>query len=95
MLTWPKKWKIMKMGEKILTPNNNKIEKNKLYHQKTPILWDFDIDKVLVSKRIFFGERNYNTLLVTCAIIVKFSLYKSNKKLLFSLLLISFILSIL
>ena len=46
------------MGKEILTSGNTEIEKNKFYHHKTPIiLGDIDIEKVLVSKTISFGEK--------------------------------------
>ena len=36
------------------------IEKNGFYHHKTPIfLKDVDIQKVLISNKISFGETNY------------------------------------
>ena len=36
------------------------MEKNKFYRQKTSIfLGDKDIEKVLVSNKIYFGEKNY------------------------------------
>ena len=38
---------------------------------------------------IYFDEKTINTLLVTCTIIIKLSLYKSNKKLIFILLVIN------
>ena len=42
------------------------------YHNKTPIFKkDVDIEKVLVSKKISFGEKPTNTLLVTCIMIIK------------------------
>ena len=48
------------MGKEILTFGNNEIEKNKFYRHETPIfLGDIDIEKVLVSKKISFGEKNY------------------------------------
>ena len=48
------------MGKGILTFKDNEIEKNKFYHHKTPIfLGDVDIEKVLISNKIFFGEKNY------------------------------------
>ena len=48
------------MDKEILTFGNIDIEKNKLYRHKTPIfLGDVDIEKVLVSKKISFGEKNY------------------------------------
>ena len=40
--------------------DNIEIEKNKFYRYKTPIfLKDVDIEKVLVSNKISFGEKNY------------------------------------
>ena len=48
------------MGKEILTFGNIEIEKNKFYHHKTPIfLGDIDIEKVLVSNKTSFGEKNY------------------------------------
>ena len=48
------------MGKEILTFGNTEIEKNKFYRHMTPIfLEDVDIEKVLVSKKISFGEKNY------------------------------------
>ena len=39
---------------------NIKIEKDKFYHHKAPIfLEDADIKKVLVSKKISFGQKIY------------------------------------
>ena len=40
---------------------------------ETPFLRDVDIEKVLVSHKISFGEKN--TLLVTCRMIVKLRHY--------------------
>ena len=52
------------------------IEKNTFYRNKTPIfLNDVDIEKVLLSIKISFGEKTINTLLVTCIMIIKLSLY--------------------
>ena len=51
------------MGKEILTFGNIEIEKNKFYHHKNPIFWragDVDIEIVLVSNKISFGEKNYN-----------------------------------
>ena len=69
MLIWPKRWNIvkhknllshMKVGKEILTFGDIEIEKNKFYHSKIPIhLRDVDIEKVLVSNKICFGEKNY------------------------------------
>ena len=47
------------MREEILTFGNIKIEKNKFYHEKGPILEDGDIEKVLVTNKISSGEKNY------------------------------------
>ena len=48
------------MGKEILTFGNIEIEKNKFHRCKTPIfLKDADIEKVLVSNKISFGEKNY------------------------------------
>ena len=60
------------MGTEILTFVDIEIEKNKFYRNKTPIfLKDADIEKVLVSNKISFGEKTINTLLVTCIMIIK------------------------
>ena len=49
------------MGKDILTYGYIGIEKNKFYRHMTPILLrDVDIEKVLVSNKISFGEKNYN-----------------------------------
>ena len=47
------------MGEKILTLLNIEIEKNKFYRHKTIFCGDADIEKILVSNKISFGEKNY------------------------------------
>ena len=48
------------MGKEILTPGDVETEKNKFYRNKTPILLkDVDIQKVLVSNKISFSEKNY------------------------------------
>ena len=50
------------------------IDKNKFYQYKSPVhLRDIDIEKVLVSNKISFGEKNINTLLVTSLLIIKLS----------------------
>ena len=48
------------MCEEILTFGDNEIKKkNFFYRHKTPILLeDVDIERVLVSNNISFGERN-------------------------------------
>ena len=39
---------------------DTEIEKNKFYRNKTPVfLKDLDIEKVLLSNKIFFGKKNY------------------------------------
>ena len=49
----------------MVTFGNIDIRKNKLYRHKTPIdLGDVDIEKVLVSKKISFGENNYKYYIV-------------------------------
>ena len=63
------------MGKEILTFGDIEIEKNKFYRHKTPIfLKDVDIDKVLVSNKISFSEKNYKYLYIcilvyTCILI--------------------------
>ena len=48
------------MGKEILTFGDIEIEKNKFYRHKSAIfLKDVDIDKVLVSNKISFAEKNY------------------------------------
>ena len=48
------------MGKDILTIGNIEIEKNNFYRYKSPVsLRDIDIEKVVVSDKISFGERNY------------------------------------
>ena len=46
------------MGKEILMFNDTEIEKNKFYRNKSPIfLKDVDIEKVLVSDKIFSSEK--------------------------------------
>ena len=48
------------MGKIILKFCDIKIEKIKLYCHKIPVpLRDVDIEKALVSNKIYFGEKNY------------------------------------
>ena len=48
------------MGKEILTIGNTENEKNKYYQYKSLFpLRDVDIEKVLVSNKIYFSERNY------------------------------------
>ena len=52
------------MGKEIVTFGNIEIEKNKFYCHRTPIfLEDVDIEKVLISSKIYFGEKNYKYLI--------------------------------
>ena len=62
------------MGKEILTFGNIEIEKNKFYHHNI-FLKDVDIEKVLVSSKIYFGKKNISTSLVTCIMIIKLSHY--------------------
>ena len=49
------------MGKKMLTFGDIEVEKSKFYRNNTPIfLKDVNIVKVLVSSKIYFGEKNYN-----------------------------------
>ena len=45
----------------------------KIIVKRLLFLRDVDIWKLLVSKKISFGEETINTLLVTCMIIIKLS----------------------
>ena len=48
------------MGKEILTFGDNENEKNKFFRHKAPIFWkDVDIERVLLSNKISFGEKNY------------------------------------
>ena len=48
------------MGKEISSFGGIEIEKNKFYHHKTLILLrNVDIEKVLVSNKIPFSEKNY------------------------------------
>ena len=62
------------MGKEILTFGNIENEKNQFYHYQTPIfLGHVDIEKVLVSNKISFGEKTISTILVTCILVIKFN----------------------
>ena len=62
------------MGAEILTFGNSEIEKSKFYHHKSPIfLGDVNTEKLLVSSKIFFGEKTITTLSVTCVMVIKLS----------------------
>ena len=48
------------MDKEILTIGDIEIEKNKFYHYKSPVpLRYVDIEQVLVSNNISFGEKKY------------------------------------
>ena len=60
------------MGKEILTFGNIEIEKKKKFATIRPIfLEDLDIEKILVSNKISFGEKTIRTLLVACIMVVK------------------------
>ena len=62
------------MGKEILTFGNIEIMKNKFYINTIPVLLrDVDMEKVIVSNKVSFGEKTINTLLVTCIMILKLS----------------------
>ena len=66
----------IKMGTEILTFGDIEIEKKIFYRYKSPVtLRDTDIEKVLVSNKISFGEKTTSTLLVICIMIIKLSYY--------------------
>ena len=47
-------------------------KKKRFYGHKTSIFWgDVNIQKVLVSNKISFGEKIVRTLLVTCTMVIK------------------------
>ena len=59
------------MGKEILTFGNIEIEKKKKFATIRPIfLEDLDIEKILVSNKISFGEKTIRTLLVACIMVV-------------------------
>ena len=48
------------MGKEILAFGNIEIEKNKFHHHESPApLRDIEIEKVLISNKVFFSEKNY------------------------------------
>ena len=62
----------IKMGKEILTFGNIEIEKKKKFATIRPIfLEDLDIEKILVSNKISFGEKTIRTLLFACIMVVK------------------------
>ena len=71
------------MGKKILMLGNIETGKNKFYCNKTSIsLKDVNIEKVIASNKISFGEKKpINFLLVTFIMIIKLNLtYNASKK---------------
>ena len=53
------------MGKEILTFSDIEIEKNKLYHYKSPIfLKDVDVKKVFVSSKISLVKKAVSTFLL-------------------------------
>ena len=64
------------MIEDVITFGDIEFEKHKFHRYKCPLLLeDVDIDNVLVSNKISFGEKTINTLLFTFMMIVKLSHY--------------------
>ena len=57
------------MGEEISTSGYIEIEKNKLI--RLLLSGDEDIEKVLVSNKIYFSEKTISILLVTLLTIIK------------------------
>ena len=52
------------MCKDILTFADIEIEKNQFYHHKTPILFrDVDIEKMLISNKISFGEKKLQVII--------------------------------
>ena len=64
------------MGNEILTFDDIEIETSKSnYHMNPAFQKDVDIEEVLVSNQISLGEKNVNTLLVICSMMIKLSYY--------------------
>ena len=65
------------MGKEILTLGNIETKKNKFSCHKSPAPGsNVNIDKVLVSNKIYSGENNsINTLLVACIMMIRLSRY--------------------
>ena len=60
------------MSKEILAFEDTEVKNNTFYRHKThSCLKDVDVEKVLVSKKISFGEKTINILLVTCIISIK------------------------
>ena len=52
------------MGKEIVTFGDIEIEKKNYHHKSLVSLRDIDIEKVLVSNKISFGEKNYKYFFV-------------------------------
>ena len=63
------------MNKEILTFEYIEIEKKIFYCNKTIFWKDVDAEKVLVSNKITFGEKNYKYFIVTCIMIIKLCQY--------------------
>ena len=63
------------MSKENLTFGDIEIEKKIYCHKAPKFLKDVNIEKVLVSNKISFGEQTINTLLVTCIMIIKLNHY--------------------
>ena len=61
------------MNKEIITFGDIEIEKRKFHHRKNLILLEYvDIDSILTSSLVFYGEKkNINILLVTKIMIIK------------------------
>ena len=62
-MIWPKAWIIMKYKNLL---SHMKMGKAILTFVDIKILKDVDIEKVLISKKIYSGEKTMSALLVTC-----------------------------
>ena len=64
------------MGKEMLPFGEIEIENNKFYRSKNPIFIDIiDIEKVLVSNKVFLVKKNINNLLVTRIMILQLDHY--------------------
>ena len=64
------------MGRKILSFGNIETENYNFYCNESPFFKDVDIANILLSNKIYFGEKAINTLLVTYSVILKLSFYE-------------------
>ena len=66
-----------KVHKEILAFGDIEIKKHKFYlYKNLAPLNDVDFEDVLVSKKIFSGRKSYNTLLVTCTMIIMLSHFR-------------------